>query len=114
LRAAAAVAAFFLMSGMAQAFTVNAPPARYDHAHPHLVIVETAHGKVRGMCGRLLGHRNFERSGRLHACASIGDGRSPCVIVLPKAGEGGISKRDRQALFRHERAHCNGWPGYHP
>jgi hypothetical protein len=113
LRAAAAIAAFVLVSGMAEAFTVDPPPARYDRAHPNLIIVETARGKVRSMCGRLLGHRNFERSGRLHACASIGDGRSPCVVVLPKAGEG-ISKGDRQALLRHERAHCNGWPGYHP
>lgn len=114
MRALPAIAAFLALAGAAEAFTVDPPPATYDRPHPNLVIVETPTGKVRNMCGRLLGRRNFERSGRLHACASIGDGRSPCVIVLPKVGEGGISKRDRQALLRHERAHCNGWPGNHP
>jgi hypothetical protein len=114
MRALPAIAFVVVFAGTAAAFTVDPPPARYDRSHPDLVVIETAHNKVRSMCGRLLGHRNFERSGRLHACASIGDGRSPCIVVLPTAGEGGISKRDRQALFRHERAHCNGWPGHHP
>lgn len=114
MRALAAIAAFLMLVGAVEAFTVDPPPARYDRPHPDLVIVETPHGNVRSMCGRLLGHRNFERAGHLHACASIGDGRSPCIVVLPKAGAGGVTKAQREALLRHERAHCNGWPGYHP
>jgi len=113
MRMLAPLLAGILLSATAHALTVDQPPARYDRSHPNLVILETRHSNVREMCGRLFGRRNFETSGKLHACASVGDGRSPCMVVLPQAGEG-ISKRDRGALLRHERAHCNGWPGYHP
>jgi hypothetical protein len=105
--------ALLLVAGPANALKVDWPPAHYDRPHPNLVILETGHADIRTMCNRLFGRRNFESSGRLHACAAVGDGRSPCMVVLPKAGEG-ISKRDRSALLRHERAHCNGWPGHHP
>jgi hypothetical protein len=115
MRALLPAAAVVLVAGTAaQALTVDRPPARYDHTHPNLLIVETRHSQVPDMCRRLLGHWHFARHGRLHACASIGDGRSPCLVVLPRVGANGITKGVRQALLRHERAHCNGWPGHHP
>jgi hypothetical protein len=109
----AALLASLVLSASAQALTVDRPPARYDRPHPNLMVLETQPSKVREMCGRLFGRRNFERSGKLYACASIGDGRSPCIVVLPRAGEG-IPKREIGALLRHERAHCNGWQAHHP
>jgi hypothetical protein len=108
------LAGLLLASTTAHALTVDRPPARYDHAHPNLLVVETRHSQVADMCRRLLGRSNFETHGRLHACASVSNGRSPCLVVLPRAGMQGITKSAHRALLRHERAHCNGWPGHHP
>lgn len=102
-----------LIASAAHALTVDSPPEQYDHPHRNLVILEVGHFDVRRTCSKLFGRRNFGMLGRIHACTAVGDGVAPCLVILPKAGEAGISKRDRDALLRHERAHCNGWPGDH-
>jgi hypothetical protein len=33
---------------------------------------------------------------------------------VPRSGERFISETRRAEIIRHERAHCNGWPGHHP
>jgi len=106
--------AAILLSTEVHAMRVDLPPKRYDHSHPDLVILETRFSQVDNMCRGIFGRRKFERFGRVLACAAVGNGKSPCILILPKAGGSGVSKAERAALFRHERAHCNGWAGHHP
>lgn len=43
-----------------------------------------------------------------------------CLTILPKIGsyskymEFTVTRRIQETLWRHERAHCSGWPGNHP
>jgi hypothetical protein len=108
------VAAILALSSAGQAnwLTVTEPPGRYDHAHPRLEVVEVPARDVRKLCSTLFGRGNFANYGRVHGCASVGDGRRPCIIIMPR--QAGLSSAERDALFRHERAHCNGWAGSHP
>jgi hypothetical protein len=98
--------------GQAASLTVTQPPKRYDHAHPRLVVVEVPARDVRKLCGTLFGRGNFAHYGRVHGCASVGDSRKSCIIIMPKRTR--FSAAEHDALFRHERAHCNGWAGSHP
>ena len=106
-------AALMALVSMGQAASLNVthPPKRYDHPHPRLVVVEVPARHVREYCGTLFGRGNFAHYGRVHGCASVGDGRKSCVIIIAKRGT--LSARTHEALFRHERAHCNGWAGSH-
>lgn len=98
--------------GRAASLDVTHPPARFDRPHPRLVVVEVPGRDVRKLCGTLFGRGNFSHYGRVHGCASVGDGRKSCVVIMAKRGT--LSDRTHDALFRHERAHCNGWAGSHP
>ncbi len=107
-------AALMALVSMGQAASLNVthPPKRYDHSHPRLVLVEVPARDVRKLCGTLFGRGNFAHYGRVHGCASVGDGRKSCIIIMAKRMS--LSGRTHDALFRHERAHCNGWAGSHP
>lgn len=98
--------------GQAASLTITNPPKRYDHAHPRVVVVEVRARDVRKLCGTLFGRGNFAHYGRVRGCASVGDGRKSCIIIMPKKAR--LSAAEHDALFRHERAHCNGWAGTHP
>lgn len=107
-------AALLALASMGQAASLNVthPPKRYDHPHPRLVVVEVPARDVRKLCGTLFGRGNFAHYGRVRGCASIGDGKKSCIMIIPRKAS--LSTRERDALFRHERAHCNGWKGSHP
>ena len=105
--------AAILLSTEVYAMRVDSPPRRYDHTHPDLVVLEIRFSQVDNMCRGIFGRGKFERFGRVMACAAVGNGKSPCILILPKAGSG-VSEAQQAALFRHERAHCNGWAGHHP
>ena len=98
--------------GQAAPMDVTPPPARFDRPHPNLVVLETPPSDVRTLCGALFGRGNFSRYGRVHGCAAVGDGRKACIVIVPKRAA--IPRSEREALIRHERAHCNGWAGSHP
>jgi len=111
---ALAGAALMALASTGQATSLNVihPPKRYDHPHPRLVVVEVSGRDVRKLCGTLFGRANFDHYGRVHGCASVGDGRKSCVLIMAKRGT--LSARTYEAVFRHERAHCNGWAESHP
>ena len=73
------------------------PPARYDHEMPGLTVMQFPMIGVKRVCGK-----------QRIACAPVGDGKPPCWIVIPNTVPIG------GAVYRHERAHCNGWPRHHP
>jgi hypothetical protein len=111
----AVVAAFLLCGGVAAAGQAD-PPAEYDHWHPALIIEEQDYFDIDPICRGRFPRSNFPPvtgSQRIMGCADIGDGISPCRIVVPVAG-GIISHEKRELIIRHERAHCNGWPAHHP
>lgn len=96
----AALAACLLMSACAQTGTHQGtilPPAHYNHEHPELTVMQFPMVGVKRVCGSAA-----------TACAPVGDGKPPCWIVIPDTVPVG------GAIYRHERAHCNGWPRHHP
>jgi hypothetical protein len=93
------------------------PPARYDHAHPSLRILERDYYDVDPICRVMFPRTRFPLATDTHrilGCAGIGDGNRPCWIIVPRSGEGFVSEERRAEIVRHERAHCNGWPSDHP
>lgn len=106
---ASTVSATFLVVSVAAAQMVQAPPAVFNHEAANMRIWHYAPAKVDDLCRRLVTHsRNPHRSGgsgTFYSCA-IG-GPSQCILVMPKRAAVTSVSYDR--LFRHERAHCNGW-----
>src|SRR5688572_29383399 len=93
------------------------PPARYDHTHKSLRILERNYYEVDPLCRAMFPRTRFPLATDTHrilGCAGIGDGERPCWIIVPRSGERFISETRRAEIIRHERAHCNGWPGHHP
>jgi hypothetical protein len=76
------------------------PPARYDHAYRgRLVVIQQSLGVLRAQCG-------------YPDCWgwTYGDIGGTCTIYLPRS----VNRKFYNQLYRHERAHCNGWPANHP
>jgi hypothetical protein len=72
------------------------PPARYDHAyHGRLTVINADGATLNVICRR-----------PAIACSVVS--RHNCLIVMPR-----ITNYRRQ-IYRHELAHCNGWPANHP
>ena len=114
--AAGAFAAILVLAPAALAGT-QAPPVRYDHPHRSLRILERDYFDVDPICRAMFPRARFPLATNTHrilGCAGIGDGRRPCWIIVPRAGEGLIPEEQRAEIIRHERAHCNGWPADHP
>ena len=88
---------------------VAKPPARYDHSFKgRLQVMEVSRPWLVYYCGPMA-----------QACAPVG-GEKPglCTIVVPKLGtrfiEGKVDLDGWKSIYKHERAHCNGWPANHP
>ena len=76
------------------------PPKRYDRPHPDMTVLRLAPDMVTRLCAETMNLYNAA------ACALIGDGEKPCVVLLPIGAP--------KWFYRHERAHCVGWPADHP
>src|SRR5213595_314379 len=80
---------------------IEAPPPQYDHPFHGKVIVSY---DAPGACGSVYG-------GHASGCAYVSKG--VCRIHLrPKGSTYGFFVMDNEGIanvFRHERAHCNGW-----
>lgn len=114
-RQAALAAAVWCAPGAALA--AQAPPAHYDHPHQSLRILERPYYDVDPLCRKIFPRARFPAATETHrvlGCAGIGDGVRPCWIIVPKQGERFVMESRRAEIIRHERAHCNGWPGNHP
>jgi hypothetical protein len=97
------VAATMLLALVTDASARFAPPSRYDHQYRgQLIVVQQSLTNIRRSCGDP------------YCWAwTYGDMGGRCTIYLPKVG-GSISRAFFNQLYRHERAHCNGWPANHP
>jgi hypothetical protein len=72
------------------AFTVLSPPQQYNHSFHGKIVVN----RDMSICPR-----------NALACTVVGYGSGTCVIHT--------RHMDRK-IIRHEIAHCNGWPSWHP
>ena len=86
------------------------PPARYDHPHPALRVIELSLDEVDRRCRKLGGRAPMGMS--IKGCSLVGDGHKSCWVVIPSRESVPDSTYD--AIFRHERGHCNGWAVSHP
>jgi hypothetical protein len=76
---------------------IAAPPPQFDHAFRGRTVIQYGtYAGVAAMCG-----------GPAYGCSFIGGQDGVCVMKL-------VREADSPRLRRHERAHCNGWPAWHP
>ena len=82
-------------------------PSRYDKPHSNLHTIFLTPSQVAAVCSTKSGRVNHKTV----ACA-VGETRfgpgEYCIVFLPHG------TRRSSYLFRHEQAHCNGWPISHP
>ncbi|AWC25356.1 hypothetical protein CO731_04851 [Aminobacter sp. MSH1] len=85
------------------------PPARFDFPYPGKMIIRyLPQPKVVEECRRI-------SKGSIDSLTTRGCAKrlSPkvCVVVIV---EETYKRATPSAVLRHERGHCNGWPGTHP
>jgi hypothetical protein len=99
LRLIVAAAALALLCAPCSAEII---PARYlGPYHGHLTVIVTPLGK----------RMDAACDGPAWACADVISPRR-CVLYLPPRKS--VPRKFYRALWRHEIAHCNGWPDDHP
>lgn len=114
-----AVVLYFILIAIASVANAGMPPSRYDrHYAGYLIPIKVPLGKAHAACNALareLGHKaDHPRmiAGRhLYGCAYRGDGICHIVYSYDPSGK---DKRMERNVWRHEVAHCNGWPADHP
>ena len=80
------------------------PPPEFDHPYKGPVtVVELPASGVQIACG----------NPEAQACVYLKAPGGP-MMILPKIGPGGVSKRSYDLLRRHEDGHINGWTADHP
>jgi hypothetical protein len=91
------------------------PPAIYDHEYPGQLTLELGtQAEVSRRCigigapGRIPG-----RQVTIYGCAHRTNGGAACIIVVTRANGWWITDEDQAEIYRHEIAHCNGWPNDH-
>jgi hypothetical protein len=78
------------------------PPTQYDHP-PSIPVIDKvmSRDEVTALC-----------SAKAHRALAPGEWFNGCSAII--AGKCYIWRIDDAAVFRHERAHCAGWPYNHP
>jgi hypothetical protein len=99
------------------------PPEKYDKPYDgHLIEHVVPYGKAWETCNRVSIEaggdpwpKKYQRiMGRhLYGCSMDAeiDGQKACIIVYSWSAK---DPKMRPNVFRHERAHCNGWGSNHP
>ncbi len=78
---------------------VQIPPARYDHPPAmRMQVIEGTNAQIQRVCRLASKYR-----GELEILACAIPGKTVCIMIWPKG------KPRSGPLWRHERAHCNGW-----
>jgi hypothetical protein len=82
------------------------PPKQFDRPTANVVVVHRAPDQIRAIC--TIREVSPWPGGGVGACTLYRGADRPCIILWPRSvPKSGI-------LWRHERAHCNGWPSHHP
>ena len=78
---------------------IQPPPARYDHAPTvRMQVIEGTKAQIQRVCRMASGYH-----GGRHILSCAIPSKGLCIIVWPRG-----MKRSGW-LWKHERAHCNGW-----
>lgn len=106
---AAVTMANFLAGSAAMAF--ENPPPEYDRPANNMNVWHRSPVKVNDLCRRLVTHpdnpyRLAANGGGVFEACAIG-GPAQCILVMPQRAS--ITRASYDRLYRHERAHCNGW-----
>lgn len=81
------------------ATSVQLPPARYDHKPTvSMQVIEGTKAEIQRVCRMA---SKYEGGREILSCALPSETR--CIIIWPKG------QPHSGDLWRHERAHCNGW-----
>ena len=96
-----------MLSDASAAVPVLTPPSKYNHTYKGKLYAQYVdRWGLAFRCGPMA-----------YACSPIGGYMGSCVMTLPAKGtrflEGTIDTKTLNALIKHERAHCNGWPANH-
>jgi hypothetical protein len=88
------------------------PPARFDHPYDgELTVMKLPQPLLQNVCRQLF--PQFGYSDTTHkdqrGCSIPRDGH--CLVVTIDKPFNGATP---DAVLRHERGHCNGWPANHP
>lgn len=89
------------------------PPARFDHPYQGKLTVQRLPQKqVVSACAKLFAKYKVAAKSSLaqRGCSAITSKNSCTMIVIDKT----YLKATPEAVIRHERGHCNGWPANHP
>ena len=91
------------------------PPPKWDHPFSGKMIEHLVpYGKAAALCRELNpegDHPNMVSGRKLYGCAFW---RGETCEIVYSYDPTGLDKRMASNVFRHERAHCNGWPSDHP
>jgi hypothetical protein len=102
--AAAAINAAAATSALA-VYMPHLPPSAYDRPAANMRIWHYSEAQVDSLCRRIMNKAGTESSGgKVYGCA-VG-GPAQCILIMPPEG---VTTVSYHALYRHERAHCNGW-----
>ena len=85
------------------------PPAEFDHPYQGRLIIQrfSDQKELRGQC-------SYSPFPFLLGCAHLAsDGRSCRIVMMDDEFVAKLGYTTEQ-VFRHENAHCRGWPGDHP
>ena len=89
------------------------PPVRYDYEFPGMLI-ETRATTLQDMASFCAPH---PRAMYVFGCAQLYytyENKPRCNIYIAPDWYLKQNGRSREAVWRHERAHCNAWPADHP
>jgi hypothetical protein len=82
------------------AAAAQAPPESYDYPADNAWVIERSPEQIQELCG--------EQSPWAEGVGACALPAKRCIILWPKG------KPRSGILWRHENAHCNGWPKDHP
>jgi hypothetical protein len=93
------------VTGAWAVYMPHLPPAAYDRPAANMRVWHYSAAQVNNLCRRIMNKAGSEASGgTVYGCA-VG-GPSQCILIMPHKT---VTTVNYQALYRHERAHCNGW-----
>jgi hypothetical protein len=117
--AAYATALYLILIAIASVASAGMPPSRYDRPYDgYLIPFRVELGQAARTCNALarqLGqpatHPRMIEGRHLYGCAYPAEGLCYVVYSYDPSGK---DKRMESNVWRHEIAHCNGWPAHHP
>lgn len=89
-------------------FETLEPPQSYQLPYlGEVLVIEMPFHEINAVCRSYDTYRRYPAQTRIRSCSRVRPDR--CTIIIPLVGIDHITQRVRDALERHELAHCLGW-----